>query len=228
MKYLLADHPAPGVLRVRFDRPDVRNAINETVLDELEAALRDPSEPIIVLGSTDRRGFCAGADLTLAPERLAEVSDRLFGLYGDLIALPNVIVAAVDGAAFGAGAQLLLCADLRVGGRGTRISFLGARSGLALGTWRLPELVGVARATDLSLTGRELLAPEALAIGLLDRLVDDADAEATEIAATLAGSPAGLPAQVKALMRHDHTAARLERERTVNSSHRLDRTVIGA
>ena len=225
MKYLLVDRPSPGVLRVRLDRPERRNAIDATVLDELEATFADPDDPILVLGSTDRRAFCAGADLTLGQDELATLSDRLFAFYAYLISLPNVLIAAVDGAARGAGAQLLLCADLRIGGPDTSISWLGARSGLALGTWRLPQLVGAGRACDLSLTGREIRAEEARSIGLLDRLADEAVAEATQIAAELGGAPDGVPAQIKELLRED-TAARLERERRANRARRLDRTVI--
>ena len=225
MKYLLVDRPSPGVLRVRLDRPERRNAIDATVLDELEVTFADPDDPILVLGSTDRRAFCAGADLTLGQDELATLSDRLFAFYAHLISLPNVLIAAVDGAARGAGAQLLLCADLRIGGPDTSISWLGARSGLALGTWRLPQLVGAGRACDLSLTGREIRAEEARSIGLLDRLADEAVAEATQIAAELGGAPDGVPAQIKELLRED-TAARLERERRANRARRLDRTVI--
>jgi len=225
MKYLLVDRPSPGVLRVRLDRPERRNAIDATVLDELEVTFADPDDPILVLGSTDRRAFCAGADLTLGQDELATLSDRLFAFYAHLISLPNVLIAAVDGAARGAGAQLLLCADLRIGGPDTSISWLGARSGLALGTWRLPQLVGAGRACDLSLTGREIRAEEARSIGLLDRLADEAEAEATQIAAELGGAPDGVPAQIKELLRED-TAARLERERRANRARRLDRTVI--
>jgi enoyl-CoA hydratase/carnithine racemase len=226
VKYLLVDRPSPGVLLARLDRPQRRNAIDATVLDELEAVFAAPDQPVVVLGSTDRRAFCAGADLTLDPDRLAALSDRLFAFYAHLITLPNVLVVAVDGAARGAGAQLLLCADLRVGGPDASISWLGARSGLALGTWRLPQLVGAGRASDLSLTGREIRAKEALSIGLLDRLADDALAEATGIAAALGGAPDGVPAQIKELIRGEDTAVRLGRERKANAARRLDRSVI--
>jgi 2-(1,2-epoxy-1,2-dihydrophenyl)acetyl-CoA isomerase len=226
VKYLLVDQPSPGVLRVRFNRPRQRNAVDATVLDELEAAFAAPGEPVVVLGSTDRRAFCAGGDLTLGAAELAALSDRLFLFYAHLVSLPNVLIVAVDGVARGAGAQLLLCADLRVGGPDTSISWLGARSGLALGTWRLPQLVGAGRASDLSLTGREIRATEAVRIGLLDRLADDAAAEATQMAADLGHAPAGVLRQIKELLHGEDLAIRLERERNVNARNRLDRTVI--
>jgi enoyl-CoA hydratase/carnithine racemase len=225
VKYLLVDLPSPGVLHVRLARPRQRNAISPGVLDELEAVFAAPDQPVVVLGSTDRRAFCAGGDLTLDADELMALSDRLFAFYAHLVALPNVLVAAADGAARGAGAQLLLCADVRVGGPGTSISWLGARSGLALGTWRLPQLVGTGLASDLSLTGREVRGPEALSIGLLSRLAEDAAATALDIAADIAGAPAGVPAQIKELLRGSGTEARLERERQANAARRLNRTV---
>jgi enoyl-CoA hydratase/carnithine racemase len=138
-----------------------------------------------------------------------------------------LIVVAADGSAYGAGAQLLLCADLRVGGPDTRISFLGAKSGLALGTWRLPHLVGAGRAGELSLTGRPIGAAEALAAGLLDRVAEDADAEALSLATELSRAPDGVAGRVKTLLRgDDRSAERLERERLANSGHGVDRSVI--
>ena len=226
VKYLLVDRPSPGVLRVRLNRPERRNAIDADVLGELESVFAAPTEPVVVLASTDPRAFCAGGDLSLDAGALAALSQRLFAFYAQLVALPNVVVVAVDGAARGAGAQLLLCADLRVGGSHASISWLGARSGLALGTWRLPQLVGAGRASDLVLTGRELAADEAHAIGLIDRLSDDAEATALEIATELAGAPDGVCAQIKALLRAHDPAAALERERVANTAQRLDRTVI--
>jgi enoyl-CoA hydratase/carnithine racemase len=221
MKYLRVDRPVPGVLRVRLDRPERRNAIDGAVLDELEAIFDQPAEPVAVLGSADPRAFCAGGDLTLAADALAAVSDRLFGFYEHLIGLPTVVVAAVGGPAFGAGAQLVLAADVRIGSPAARICFLGAGSGLALGTWRLPELVGSGRATELSLLGRSVTGAEAAAMGLLGHLVDDPDATAVALAGSIAQAPAGASAQVKRLTLGPDTVARLRAERAANAAHPL-------
>src|SRR5260221_10298475 len=153
VKYLLVDRPSPGVLRARLDRPQRRNAIDATMLDELEAAFAAPDQPVVVLGSTDRRAFCAGGDLTLDPDELATLSDRLFAFYAHLITLPSVLVVAVDGPARGAGAQLLLCADLRVGGPDTSISWLGPAPGPQPEPCRRPQLVAPGRAAARPLTG---------------------------------------------------------------------------
>lgn len=219
MATLRRDTPAQGVLRLLLDRPERRNAVDGALLDALEDALEAPEEPIVVLGSTDPRAFCAGGDLSLPPAELEPVSDRLFALYAHLVMLPTVLVAAVDGAAVGAGAQLLLAADLRIAGPGTRISFAGAGSGLAVGTWGLPGLVGWGRAMDLCLTGRTVTASEAAAIGLVDRLEPDPGPAAVALAAALASAPDGVPASVKRLVRRGGSTLvdRVQDERAVNA-----------
>lgn len=222
MEALRRDHPAPGVLRLRLDRPERRNALDAETLGLLETALAAPPEAVVILGSTDRRAFCAGGDLSLPPEELHAVSDRLFALYAHLVTLPAIVVAAADGAAVGAGAQLLLAADLRVVGPGARIGFAGAASGLAVGTWGLPGLVGWGRAMDLCLTGRTVDAAEALAIGLVDRIEDDPAAAAVSLAASLATAPQGVPARIKRLVRDGGggPAERVERERAADAGSR--------
>jgi enoyl-CoA hydratase/carnithine racemase len=177
-RYLRVERPRPGIMLLLLDRPEKRNAIDAAFLGELEEALAAPPEPVVVVGSSDPAAFCSGGDLGLSPDDLAVVSDRLYGFYEHLVSLPSILIAAAGGAAVGAGAQLLLCADLRLGARDTAISFAGARSGLAIGTWRLPALVGAGRAADLSITGRTVRAEEGLAIGLLDRIAEDDPLEA--------------------------------------------------
>jgi enoyl-CoA hydratase/carnithine racemase len=74
---LRRDRPVPGVLRLRLDRAERRNALDRAMLDALLDAFAAPEEPVVVLGSTSPRAFCAGADLTLADDERAAVSDML-------------------------------------------------------------------------------------------------------------------------------------------------------
>ena len=76
------DRPAPGVLRLRLDRPERRNALDRPVLEMLLDAFAAPEAPVVLLGSTSREAFCAGADLTLEDAERAAVSDLLYELYG--------------------------------------------------------------------------------------------------------------------------------------------------
>jgi enoyl-CoA hydratase/carnithine racemase len=194
---LRRDRPAPGVLRLRLDRPDRRNALDRPLLEALLDAFAAPDEPVVVLGSTTPEAFCSGADLRLQDAERAEVSDLLYELYGRITASAAIVVAALDGPAVGGGAQLAIAADLRVAARTARIRLAGPGHGLAVGAWGLPSLVGRGRAMDLCLTMRPVDAEEALRIGLVDRVVDDASAAAVELAAELARLDPAAAARVK-------------------------------
>ena len=191
------DRPAAGVLRLRFDRPERRNALDRSMVQALLDAFAEPEEPVVLLGSTTRDAFCAGADLRLADDERAAVSDLLYELYGRMTACEAIVVAALDGPAVGGGAQLAIAADLRVASPGARIQVAGPGHGLAVAAWALPSLVGRGRAMDLCLTMRPVGAEEALRIGLVDRLADDAAAAGLALAAELAALDAAAAARVK-------------------------------
>jgi enoyl-CoA hydratase len=214
---LRRDRPAPGVLRLRLDRPERRNALDRAVLEGLLDAFAAPDAPVVVLGSTSNAAFCAGADLRLEDAERAEVSDLLYELYGRMTSCDAIVVAAIDGAAVGGGAQLAIASDLRVASPGARIQVAGPGHGLAVAAWALPSLVGRGRAMDLCLTMRPVGADEALAIGLVDRLVPDAAVGALELAAQLAGLDAAAAARVKRVAwSAAHALDALDAERTGN------------
>jgi enoyl-CoA hydratase/carnithine racemase len=185
---------------VRLERPQRLNAINVALLEDLVAALREVAEERVVVLEGAGRAFCVGEDLkeTLAPQTGSGTElRRAFALLQEvtrvLTGAPAVFVAAVQGYAVGGGAELALAADLVVGERDLRMRFPGATLGHAVTggiSARLPALVGLLRAKELLLTGRWIEADEALALGLLNRVEDDARAAAREWAAELAQSPA--------------------------------------
>ena len=191
------DRPAAGVLRLRFDRPERRNALDRSMVQALLDAFAEPEEPVVLLGSTTRDAFCAGADLRLADDERAAVSDLLYELYGRMTACDAIVVAALDGPAVGGGAQLAIAADLRAASPNARIQVAGPGHGLAVAAWALPSLVGRGRAMDLCLTMRPVGAEEALRIGLVDRLADDAAAAGLALATELAELDAAAAARVK-------------------------------
>ena len=180
-----------------LDRPERRNALDRPLLEALLDAFAAQEEPVVVLGSTTPEAFCSGADLRLQDAERAEVSDLLYELYGRITSSDAIVVAALDGPAVGGGAQLAIAADLRVAARTARIRLAGPGHGLAVGAWGLPSLVGRGRAMDLCLTMRPVDAEEALRIGLVDRVVDDASAAAVELAAELARLDPAAAARVK-------------------------------
>ena len=194
---LLVDHPADGVLRLCLNRPEQRNALDRPLVSALADAFASIDGRAVVLASADARVFCSGADLSLADDDRREVSDRLHDLYERMLETPAPIVAALAGPAVGGGAQLAVAADLRVAGPRASLRFPGAGHGLSVAAWALPSLVGRGRALDLCLTMREVNADEALAIGLVDRVVPDPDAAAVALAAELAQLDADAVARVK-------------------------------
>jgi enoyl-CoA hydratase len=194
---LRVDRPLPGVLRLRLDRPERRNALDRPLVEALLEAIEGAQEPVVVLGSTSPEAFCAGADLRLADDERAAVSDLLYALYARMTSSDAIVVAALRGAAVGGGAQLAIAADLRVASPGAHVRVAGPGHGLAVAAWGLPSLVGRGRAVDLCLTMRPVDAIEALRIGLVDRLADDAEAGALELAQELAALDPAAAARVK-------------------------------
>ena len=163
---------ADGVRVVRIGRPEKRNAIDSTTAarlhDEFVAFEAAGDERVAVL-TGDEQAFCAGADLTDLP-RL-----RPSGPLGPTrLQLSKPVIAAIEGWCVAGGLELALWCDLRVAGESARFGCLERRWGVPLvdgGTQRLPRIVGLGRALDLVLTGREVAADEALAIGLVNRVV---------------------------------------------------------
>jgi len=181
-----------GVVVVRIDQGRVRNAINSETAERLFQAFRafdaDPDAKVAVL-TGDEQSFCAGANLRDLP-RLRESGP----LGPTRLTLGKPVIAAIEGWCVAGGVELAAWCDLRVAGRSARIGCLERRWGVPLidgGTYRLPQIVGLGRALDLILTGRELGTEEAERMGLLTRVVDDGEALATAVA--LAGQIASFP-----------------------------------
>ncbi|HEX4060978.1 MAG TPA: enoyl-CoA hydratase-related protein [Streptosporangiaceae bacterium] len=190
-----------AVATIRLDRPPM-NALNAQLRDELAEAARqvaadDGIRAAVLYGGP--KVFAAGADIKEMAEAgyatMAVTSARLQASLTAIARIPKPVVAAITGYALGGGLELALCADFRVVGEGARVGqpeiLLGVIPG-AGGTQRLPRLIGPARAKDIIYTGRFVPAAEALAIGLADRVVPDADVyqAARELAGRFAAGPA--------------------------------------
>ena len=178
-------HPAePRLGILHIDRPPV-NALDQRMWDLLETHARSlhgdtPFSAIVITG--DGKHFAAGADVKEMVDLTAETFDRrnrvLQHAFHLLATAPQIIVAALRGYALGGGCELALAADFRIAGEGATLGLpeitLGIMPGSG-GTQRLSRTVGVARAKDLILSGRFVAATEALEIGLVDRVVPDAE-----------------------------------------------------
>jgi methylglutaconyl-CoA hydratase len=202
-----------GVLTLTLDRPEKRNALSAALIDALHAALDRAdldAEVRVVLLTGAGNDFCAGADLDellASAEASAEANEatalRLGGLFSRLRALPKPVVAAVRGRALAGGAGLMTACDIVLAGAGAQVGYPEVLRGFvpAMVMTMLRRLVGEKAALDLVLTGRTLGAAEALAAGLVSRVVPDADLErdAGELARTLAAAPASALALTKQL-----------------------------
>jgi enoyl-CoA hydratase/carnithine racemase len=169
-----------GVATLRLDRPKM-NALNAQMQEEIraaatEASARDDVKAVVVYGG--ERVFAAGADVKEMAEMsyvdMVDRSGRLQSSFSSVAAIPKPVVAAVTGYALGGGCELALCADVRFAADDAVLGqpeiLLGIIPG-AGGTQRLTRLVGPSRAKDIIFTGRFVKADEALAIGLVDRVV---------------------------------------------------------
>jgi enoyl-CoA hydratase/carnithine racemase len=173
-----------AVATIRLDRPPM-NALNGQVQDEIAAAAArltaDESVRAVVVYGGEKM-FAAGADISEMAEasyaRMTTDIGRLQAAFTAVAKIGKPVVAAITGYALGGGLELALCADFRVAGQSARVGqpeiLLGIIPGGG-GTQRLPRLIGPARAKDLVFTGRFVGAKEALAWGLVDQVVPDAE-----------------------------------------------------
>lgn len=197
-----------GVATLRIDRPPV-NALNRALQEALAqaAAVIDDTERIRVVVLTGGDSvFAAGADVREMAAWDADTARAQVGpMHAAFDAVAGIrvpVIAAIAGFALGGGCELAMCADLRIAADTATLGqpeiALGIIPG-AGGTARLARLVGPSRAKDLILTGRRVDAAEALALGLVDRVVPAADlhAQAYVLAASLAHGPAGALAAAK-------------------------------
>jgi methylglutaconyl-CoA hydratase len=176
-----------------------RNSLTLALLAEgtehQRRAAADRTLRAVVITGEGRRAFCAGADLKerarMADAEVAGFHRALRALLDGMEALPQPVVAALNGAALGGGLELALACDLRVAAEGVEVGLPEVGLGIIPGggaTQRLPRLLGVARAKELILTARRVAADEALAMGLVSAVMapDRLDEEALALAARVA------------------------------------------
>ena len=223
-----------AIARITLNRPDRLNSFTAQMHEELREALANLGEARVVVLTGAGRGFCAGQDLNdraVAPGQpvdLGETVERDWNpLVRTLAALPQPVIARVNGVAAGAGANIALACDIVVAAKSAR--FIQSFSAIGLipdsgGTWHLPRLVGQARALGLALTGEPLPAEKAAEWGLIWKAVDDEalDAEVDALAGKLASlPPLGLAATKELIRSSWHYSLGEELERQAGAMRRL-------
>ena len=199
-EFIVTDRMGPVVV-ITLNRPEVLNAWNAAMREELVAALDaveavDTVRAIILTGARDR-AFGAGQDLnetkTFNPDRAEQWIGEWERLYDRIRSLSKPIVAALNGIAAGSAFQVALLCDLRVGHPGVKMGQPEINSGIAstTGPWIMREIIGLARTIDLTLTGRLMDADECREVGVINRLVpqEQVMAEAFALAELLASKP---------------------------------------
>ncbi|HYM81505.1 MAG TPA: enoyl-CoA hydratase-related protein [Candidatus Limnocylindria bacterium] len=202
---------AVAVLSVH--RPDVLNALNRETLGELEDFTRrfvdDPAQGALIVTGSGEKSFISGADIqelaVLDPKGAEEISRFGQRVFDRLEQSPKLVIAAINGYAFGGGCELALACHVRLAAENAVLGLpevgLGIIPGYG-GTQRLPRLVGRGRALELILTGRRIKADEALGIGLVNRVLPHSEllGEAEKLAlAVLKNGPLAVTAALEAV-----------------------------
>ena len=209
-----------GIGTITLNRPERLNAITFEVYHELTdffAKLRDEKDARVVIITGAGRAFCSGGDVRdiigelqgRDSEGLLEFTRLTCDLIRNMRALPQPIIASLNGTTAGAGACIALASDIRIAAEEAKIAFIFVKVGLAgtdMGaTYLLPRVVGLAKATELLMTGDFVEANEAEKIGLYNRVVPRAELERTtrEFAEKLASGPALGIAKTKEMLNRE-------------------------
>jgi 2-(1,2-epoxy-1,2-dihydrophenyl)acetyl-CoA isomerase len=199
-----------AVLTITFNRPDVLNAFNKALHDQLAAALKEARDAeiraVVVTGAG--RAFCVGQDLTEFQDASGDIADRLRTSYHPNVlavrGLEKPVIAAINGPAAGAGLSFACACDIRLAAGSASLIPAFINIGLipdAGGSFFISRLLGPSRAFEWMSSGRRLSAQEALEWGLVSEVVEGEGlaARAAELAATLAAMPTRAVAMTKRL-----------------------------
>ncbi len=206
-----------AVLTITFNRPEVYNAFNRELHSALREALTEAADPAIrcVVVTGAGKGFCAGQDLKEFGEVSGSIGDALEASYHPNVrlvrSLAKPVIAAVNGAAAGAGLSFACACDVRLAS--STATFVPGFVGIGLvpdagGTWFIHRLLGFARAFEWMSTNRRLAADEALDWGLVSEVIDGGafEARVAEVAAEWAGRPTLAIGRTKELFEHAFAA----------------------
>ena len=198
-------HNEGKIATLTIHRPEALNALNSALLDELSEVVQELStnqEISVLIITGEDRSFVAGADIAemaqYTPEEALSFARKGAGLFRRIELLPQVVIASINGFCLGGGCELAMACDLRIASEKAKMgqpeTGLGIPPGFG-GTQRLPRLVGIERAKELIFSSRIIRADEALAIGLISKVVphDELMSQTMTLAQSIAAqSPSAL------------------------------------
>eukprot|EP00484_Ammonia_sp_Unknown_P030584 CAMPEP_0197049818 /NCGR_PEP_ID=MMETSP1384-20130603/24865_1 /TAXON_ID=29189 /ORGANISM="Ammonia sp." /LENGTH=274 /DNA_ID=CAMNT_0042482153 /DNA_START=63 /DNA_END=887 /DNA_ORIENTATION=+ len=185
-----------GIVLLTMNRPKAMNAFGRRLVSDFLEAIEEikndhiANSRVVIINSALERAFCTGADLKERKEmktaqEICEFVDKLRSILTGLEALPQPVIASIDGYAMGGGCELSLAADLRVAGCNAQFALTETKLAIipgAGGTQRLPRLIGIPYAKEMIMTGKIVNATEAYRIGLVNAKTDDGVHSSMELA----------------------------------------------
>jgi enoyl-CoA hydratase len=234
---VLVERPGEGIAKLTLNNPPlnlVTLEMTEQLMDALEELEGDEAVRAIVVTGAGDRAFCAGSDV----KEFADVRDRVVEkklareneTFGRFESLSKPTVAAIEGLAYGGGCEISMACDLRITGEGARFALPEVRIGVVPGSgglFRLPELVGPARAMELMYLGESIDASEAERLGLVNEVVPDGEAlpRALDVARSISRQPKEAVVAIKRGVRESLHSSREDSVRlTLELSDHLFRT----
>lgn len=171
---------------IMLDREEAANALSRELLLQLQNILKqiatDSECRVVILTAAGEKAFCAGADLKERLHMTTEEAKDTVALIGQTIdmveALPQPVIASLNGSAFGGGLELALACDLRIGHKNVKVGLTEVSLGIipgAGGTQRLPRIIGISKAKWLIYSAQRIDAEKAMVLGLLDAVVEEAE-----------------------------------------------------
>lgn len=181
-RQIIIENREEGIVTLSLNRPDAANALSAQLLYELKQALYEikynPAVRVVIITGVGEKAFCAGADLKeragMDVNSVRKAVNLIRLVVNNIEALPQPVIAAVNGVALGGGTELALACDIRIASDNARFGLTETSLGIipgAGGTQRLPRLIGKGRAKELIYTARRIDAKEAEAIGLVEYIV---------------------------------------------------------
>jgi len=193
-----------GVAMLTLNRPEAMNSLSQQMKDDLAAALNaidaDAEINVLLITGTGEKAFCAGADIKEragtepTPAEFYFRQQAAHRLFDRLAHFAKPVIAAINGVAYGGGAEIALCADIRLMADTASIGLTEVNLGVIPaggGTQRLPRLIGASRAKELIFTGKRLSAEAAMSLGLVNRVVpsNELRSQTLDLAKQIASKP---------------------------------------